>query len=601
MSFSIPFYGPSYDFFDGAFGDPRNIPYTVNIDGQVYPIDIDNYRHNGVTRFRQGVSTSGEVNDQLLNSEPSWWRYRFDWSSGAGQEIDELDQDSVASRYEASRGINPWDQFQVCLHNATENVLTVAASDVHMVSTGSYMYVSDGTGVKRSADLITWNSITGLSGTVQGMCSDGTNCYIATSADVYTVASTLAASLTSTAGTADYQHIAFVSNRLLVAQDNIIGELTPTTFDAFYTHFQSAFTWTTVFNVGSRIYVGGYAGNRSELYTLTTDDTGALIRSSEAASFFAGELLQTALSYGGSVLLGTSEGIRFAQLGGDATLTYGPLIDDFGGCEAIAAQGRFAYASVENFPGTGSGVVRLALDEFTKELLPAYATDEFTEASSDTITDVARFGSKTCFAIGADAVYATDLTAYVTTGYLDSGDITFGTVEDKSVSELRVRYDDLAANETVTALMTDRAGTTVGTKTDTIDGSGQMNLDVVGNNVDRARVRITLVGDGTTTPCLREWRMRAYPIAPGVEEWLVPLIIHSQVVVNDSEGQILSIDPWSATARIRDVWQSQDIVLYKEGDYSFRVRIDNFQIDAAEWRDGSDYFELTCTVRLLST
>ena len=116
MSFSIPFYGPSYDFFNGAFGDPRNIPYTVNIDGQVYPIDIDNYRHNGVTRFRQGVSTSGEVNDQLLNSEPSWWRYRFDWSSGAGQEIDELDQDSVASRYEASRGVNPWEQFQVCLH-----------------------------------------------------------------------------------------------------------------------------------------------------------------------------------------------------------------------------------------------------------------------------------------------------------------------------------------------------------------------------------------------------------------------------------------------------------------------------------------------------
>ena len=81
----------------------------------------------------------------------------------------------------------------------------------------------------------------------------------------------------------------------------------------------------------------------------------------------------------------------------------------------------------------------------------------------------------------------------------------------------------------------------------------------------------------------------------------MPLIIHSQVVVNDSEGQVLSMDPWAETARIRQNWQDQSIVLYKEGDYAFRVRIDTFQIDGAEWRDGSDYFELTCTVRLLST
>lgn len=99
MSFSTPFYGPSYDFFDGAFGDPRAIPYTINLDGRTYPIDIDNYRHNGVTRFRNGVTTSGEVNDSLLNPEGAWWRYRFSWHLGAGQEIDELDKNSVPERY----------------------------------------------------------------------------------------------------------------------------------------------------------------------------------------------------------------------------------------------------------------------------------------------------------------------------------------------------------------------------------------------------------------------------------------------------------------------------------------------------------------------
>jgi hypothetical protein len=602
MSFSIPIHNASFPFFTGEFADPRTIPYTVSLDGHDYSMNLEEYRHNGVARFRNGVVTSNEVNDGLLNPEGAWWRYRHSWHSGAGQEIDELDPDSIASRFEASRGIDVWDKYKACLLNDTSNKLTVAAAAVHMVSTATYVYVSDGTGVKRSADLTTWVAITGLTGTVQGMATDGTTAYIATTTDVYKVATAgVGATLVSTAGTADYSTIAFVSNRLIVASDNVIGELTTTTFDAIYTHFQPAFRWTVIFGVGSRIYMGGYAGNRSELYTTTTTDAGAIALSAEAASFFSGELIESALSYGGAVILGTSEGIRFAQLGADATLTYGPLINDFGGAGAMAAQGRFVYVAVENFPGTGSGVVRLALDEFTAPLLPAYASDVFTEAVTDEVMAVARFDDKTLFAVTADAVYASNDTTYVTSGYIDSGDITFGTVEDKSVSQLRANFVALAANESITILATDETNATMGTKTASIDGQTTTTLDLAGDETNRTRVRFTLAGDGTTTPCLEQWRLRGYPIAPGVEEWLVPLIIHSRTVVNDSEGQVLAMDPWTETARIRDNWQTQNIVLYKEGDYAFRVRIDNFQIGAVEWRDGSDYFEINCTVRLLST
>jgi len=600
MSFSIPTYNNGTPFFTGEFADPRVIPYTVSLDGRDYAIDLEKYRHNGVARFRNGVVTSSEVNDGLLNPEGAWWRYRYSWHSGAGQEIDELDPDSVGTRFQASRGIDVWDKYQACLLPSTENKLTVAAADIHMVSTGGYVYVSDGTGVKRSADLTTWSSVTGLSGTVQGMASDGSSCYIATTVDVYAVATGLGATAVSTA-TTPADTIAFVANRLIVAADNVIGELTTTTFDTIYTHFQSAFRWTAIFGVGSRIYMGGFAGNRSELYTTTTTDAGAIALSAEAASFFAGELLQAAMSYGGSVVLGTSAGIRFAQLGSDATLTYGPLISDFDGCTALAAEGRFVYCAVETFPDSGSGLVRLALDEFTAPLLPAYATDVFTTDSSDTIEAVARFGSQTLFAVTADEVYASSTTAYVTSGYIDSGDITFGTVEKKSVSQLRANFVALAPNEAIAIAVTNEKDASIGSKNITIDGETESTLDLAGEAVSRTRVRFTLSGDGTTTPCLEQWRLRGYPIAPGVEEWVVPLIIHSRTVVNDSEGQVLAMDPWTETARIRDNWQTQDIVLYKEGDYAFRVRIDNFQIDTAEWRDGSDYFELSCTVRLLST
>ena len=606
MSFSIPFYGPSYDFFDGAFGDPRQIPYTVNLDGRVYPIDLENYRHTGVARFRNGVTTSGEVNDSLLNPEGAWWRYRFSWHLGAGQEIDELDEKSVPERYEASRGVNVWDKYQLCLLPATETKnKSISASATHMVATGTYLYVSDGTTLQRSADpelgaSATWTSITGLSGTINDLATDGSSVYVATTVEVFVVGSgTAATQFSSSAQPGD--KIAVAANRLLLADGNEIGEETTSTFDVTYTHFQPNFRWTCVFSVGSRVYLGGYAGNRSELYAVTTTDTGALALDAEAATFFAGELLYDAIGYAGSVIFATSKGLRFGAIGGDGTLNYGPLIGDYGAVTELAAEGRFVWGAVENFPGDGVGLVRLALDTFTGDLLPAYAPDIYTEATSSEIGAVARFNNTTFFAVGTDEVYGEDPDAYVTTGWLDSGDITFGTIEDKSVSEVRMRYEALAANETITVAMTDRLGNAVGNKTDTIDGSTRMVLDVVGNSIDRARLRITLNGDGTTTPCLNEWRMRAYPIAPGVEEWLVPLIIHSQVVINDSEGQVMSLDPWEATARIREAWQTQDIVLYKEGAYSFRVRVDNFQIDTAEWRDGSDYFELTCTVRLLST
>ena len=607
MSFSIPTYGPGTPFFTGTFADPRTIPYTVNLDGRDYPVDLTGYRHNGVQRFRNGVVTSDEVNDALLNPEGAWWRYRFSWHLGAGQEIDELDEQSLAARYEASRGVDVWTKYQACLLPATETKnKSLTASDISMVATDTLVYVSDGTTVQRCSDLTaatpTWSTITGLSGTVTCMTTDGTDVYIGTTVEVFVVspASLAAASFSSSAEPSD--NLAVAGNRLILANANEIGEESTTAFTPVYTHFQSSFRWTAIFSVGSRIYLGGYSGNRSEIYTTQVDtSSGALALANEAAVLASGELIYDAISYAGNAILATSKGLRFAQPSGDGTLTYGPLIADYGAAYALTAEGRFVWAAVENFPGTGTGVVRLALDEFTDTLLPAYAPDVFTEDTSDEITAVARFGETTVFAVSADEVYGHHDTEYVTTGYIESGDMTFGTVEDKAISELRIQYDALAANESVRVDLTDRDGTAIGNKTDVADGSEEMTLDVVGNNVSRARVKLTLNGDGTTTPCLRQWRMRAYPVAPGVEEWLVPLIIHSQVVVNDSEGQVMYLDPWEATARIRDAWQTQEIVLYKEGDYSFRVRIDNFQIDSAEWRDGSDYYELTCTVRLLST
>ena len=603
MSFAPTFFGPSSIFFDGQFSDVAVMPYTVNLDGTDYLMDLSEYRHNGIARFREGVINSGEPNDQLYDTQGAWWRYRISWHQGADQDVADLDETGVPARFNASRGVDVWEKYQACLLNATEEVLVVVADAIFMVATGQHVYVSDGTGVKRSSDLITWNAVTGLAGTVTGMTTDGTSVYISTTTNIYTVAPASLAVSTTTSATAPgggYDKVAFVSNRLIAGGANIIYEVKAATIDAVYTHFQPAFRWTAIFNVGSRIYMGGFAGNRSELYTTSTTDVGALILAAEAASFFSGELINDALSYGGQVILATSEGVRFASLTGDGTLSYGPLLDDMGSSRCLAAQGRFVYFGWDQFPGVGCGVGRLALDEFVNTLQPAYATDVFTELDDNDIMAVARFGGRTLFAVSGAGVYATNLATYVTEGYIDSGDITFGTVEDKSLSTMRARFAKLDVGESVRVEISDEINAAVSAKTVSTLNAEELTLELQTRIVERARVRVLLRGDGTSTPCLRQWRLRAYPIAPTTEEWLVPLIIRSQVVVNDSEGQVLSMDPWVQTAHIRKLWEESTIVLYKEGDHAFRVRIDNFQIGAIEWRDGSDWMEVNCTVRLLT-
>lgn len=604
MSFSHSLHLPSLPFYEGAVAAIDETPTSVALGGIQYLIDLKEYRYQGIPALKDaGAVQGGEPSDQMFDTQGSWWRYRLSFHHGAGQRVADLDAE-VADRFRfaSSRGVDPFEKYQACLIHATAKVLDVAADDIFMATTATHVYVSDGSVVKRSADLVVWDAITGLSGTVVGITSDGTNVYIATTNDIFAVGSGLAASdfTTATPSTA-YNNIAFVANRLLVGDGNRIAEVGTTSLTNIYTHFQTAFRWTTIFNVGSRIYLGGFSGNRSELFSATTTDAGALVLAAEAASFFAGELLRTALAYGGSVILGTSEGVRFATLGADGTLQYGPLIDAPGDTRALAAQGRFAWFGWETFPDAGSGLGRLALDTFADTLQPAYASDIFTDDVNGDIMAAARFKDRTVFAVKSEGVYASDPVDWVEAGYIEIGELYFGTVEDKSVTEARARVDPLEDGESVTIEMYNAETAELlasGTATATDDVGVVVNAE--GSAVNRMTMRITLGGDGSSEPCLRHWRVRAYPIVPGTEEWLVPLIIHSRVIVGAGEGEVASYDPWVEVERIRGYWRSRQVITYQEGDHSFRVRVDNLQVGAAKWTDGGEWFEVTCTVRLLS-
>jgi hypothetical protein len=617
--FHFPFYGGGGPVdvegnYGGAATAERPIPYTVSLAGVEYPIELRGpdgrqlYTRRSLDRQRQGVVQSPQPDDSQFNNEGAWYRYVTSWHLGAGQAQQDFGDDVSPFRFIDSLGVDVWDEFAATLLPSTSLLRAAAGSNQFLVATGVYVYHSDGATVYYSSDLSSWTACTGLTGTVQAMTTDGSTVYIATSTHIYTRADSAggAAVATFTDDTDDWDNVAFVGNRLLASVGPILYELdSGGARTAFETHFQTAFRWTTIFSIGSRIYLGGYAGNRSELYTAAVDSSGTLVRSAEAAPFPFGEQLNSAVSYGGQAVLCTSLGVRLAALSGDGALSYGPLIDAPGNVLAASAEGRFVWFGWESITSGASGVGRLALDTAVRPLQPAYARDVYSTADNEAVLGVARFAGRTLFTIDGQGVFASSATSYVTSGYVESGQVFLGTIEPKKLTSLVVRTDQLSSLTSVSAEVTDERADSLGTFS--VTGAGIYGLDASliqstddGTEVQWAKVRITLIGNGTVTPTLRSWRMRGFPVIPITQEWIVPLIIHRHVVVNDAAGQLRSFDQLAQVERLVELVRNNAVVPYREGERTYRVRIDQFEWNPGEWDDSSDFFDGLMVVRLLS-
>ena len=607
--FHFPYYGgggpvevePPYA---GTPQADRPIPYTVSLAGVEYGVDLANYRRRSLDSFQQGVVESDQPDDSQFNNEGGWWRYVYDWEDGAGQTVQDFGENVSPARFAESRGIDCWTEYQLKLLNATDLKEAAAADNVLLIATGQFVYMADGTGVKRASDPDgTWSSVTGLTGTVRDFATDGVDIYIGTPTHIYTVSDGggLAATQLTTISR-DFQKVAFVSNRLLAASDNQLYEIdgagaSATVGDA---HFQASFRYTTIFNIGSRIYVGGFAGNRSELYSITTDSSGNIVLSAEAAAFAYGELLRTAVSYAGVVIIATSLGVRLGTLSGDGSLSYGPLIEAPGDVQCLVAEGSFVWFGWQSMFSDAAGVGRLALDNTPRPLQPAYATDVFTTLDTDVVSGVARFNGITLFGVAGSGVYG-ETSSPVTSGYLKSGQVYLGTVERKKLRSIRADFDELVANQSVNVSVEDEHGHTLGTQT-AINTGEQMNFELLSTHDDAGawcRVTITMATT-STSPCFRRWRIRGIPIVPMVEEWIVPLILHKYGVVNDGVGQLRSYDQLAQAERLIDLCESKRTVAYREGVRTYAVRIDKYEMQPREWDDTSDFFDSLFVVRLIS-
>lgn len=471
-----------------------DVAYDVAIGGLpfIYAINDSRPYIRQTAPFRKDQFDNGtEPGEQSLTG---WWiRSQMSFHSGAGINFfDPATTDENGHyRFKESKGINVWTKGQATLlKNVTEGHETTAAIASNGVSqqqmrsikwstfTGALLhdgYDVDKIKVTDPSDpvhFIDYNAGAGVY-PVYAICDDGTNAFWMTNVtSAGTKFTVYGKPLTgSSASTADEFKVfdnsdvisngvmEYVKQRLVICADNKVYECaakatsTPT---LLYTHPATSHVYTSITASGTAIYISGYNGAQStiEKYTLstTTGSVGSMPVLSQAviaAEMPVGEIIHKIYYYLGRMMIGTNKGIRAAQVSDqDGSILYGPLIvETTQPCYDFAARDHYVWCatSVAGEPG----LIRIDLSNELETLRFAWANDIYyggttahptTSVCFDGNTDPAttdRLMFCTAYASSANgAVYVEDATNLMTSGYITTGNIRYGTLEPKNFKRL---------------------------------------------------------------------------------------------------------------------------------------------------------------------
>ena len=234
-----------------------------------------------------------------------------------------------------------------------------------------------------------------------------------------------------------------------------------------YAHPNSSWKWTGICEGPNAIYVSGYAGDSSTVYRLSLDTAGQvplLTRALTAADMPKGETIYALGAYIGKYMVFcTNKGIRIGTIDtsgfvSSGYITYGPLSVILNGFDpssgtnlnlgpsyAVTFADRFAYCTVTNYIDNGDGTFSSGLVkiDLSREIVPnqmAYAT-HLRIPSTATVSSVAVIGTTGRLVMGANGngVYEQSTTSLVSSGYIQTGQIRYFTLEDKHFELVKLR------------------------------------------------------------------------------------------------------------------------------------------------------------------
>jgi hypothetical protein len=592
-------------FFTGTQTQVNVIPNTISLAEHTYALDLKSYKRSSATPFRDSSVATNQLDDSLFSTEGAWFRYSYDYSHGAGQLNYDLGEDTNQKRFFNSVGVDIWGEGLRLLHKTnlvSSGTLPITNGTVYIAVTDTCVFVADSLAIYKSTNLSTWTLITPSSssiGTIYSITSDGKTCWMSTSNGLWKIltGTSVATFIVSTV----YNSIWIVGNYLLGSRDNVLYSIDgthPHTGTIIKTHWQPTFVWKTAFAVGSKIFVGGVSGARSEIYGFTINSSGGLVLGAEVTSLSYGEIINFVLSHVGIVVLCTNRGIRIGNVGADGSISYGPLIDSPGSVSSAQADGKYVWFNWSNIDANKSGAGRLNLATTVSALEPAYATDVYSTAGVQ-CSAVGRFNDRVVLGITNQGIAVESATEYVAEGILNSSNVYFGTIEPKTIMDSYITADALVSGTSCKISILDEYDTVLNELSIINAGLRSGTVELNGEKSTYFKVQLTLrTTTSTITPKIKKWRIRAYPVPPAVENIIIPILLYSKTVINDSSGQIFAINTQEEFNYLRDLWISKQPISYAEGETSVRVRIEAFEFSTDAWQDIHGLFEGILVLKL---
>lgn len=632
----------------------------VRLNGRQFGVEVRQYRRRSVQSIRDTLATSEQADDSMYTSDAAWHRYAYSWHRGNGGHRHDFGDDQDPFRPYLSAGVDIWTRHEATLlpmfamdGNASGTVDPDALSICMTYIGGS---AAPKIWVLADSPAKTWYGTpgtpgvwtefsTGLSGTPQTFEPYGYYMYLGTStkiqrALIVSAPATWVDFVTSPVRT--WTMVRFVGKRMFGFTS--AGEVYEIDSAGTATQILAvpavSWSWRCCFGLGNRIYIGGGDNTKSAIFMLEADATGTLYEAGMAADLPAGEELMCGVAGAGVGMIGTSQGARMVRASGDGTLEFGPLVgvvdeSPIRSYRALTMIGQYVFG-VNREPVDGKDcIVRFNLDEFIAPLAPAWAYDQRIHegtvnqnsivacgvgpASQPWLTDanylVAVAGrhkntSRLWVATDTGSGHVTHPSStypiscdYEHQGTIVSAPVFFGTNDDKRIHSVQLSGSYLLGDEGYGVDVIDGDGVVIASGDVVYDGETAARglvLDLEAVVADAVEVRTYLRGDGSSTPRLERWRLQAFPIVPPVQEFIVPLIIHERTLTGAGQGQLRRVALQDVIDELVDAWAVKAPVEYSEGTRSWRVRIEQFELQGSKFPPDSDGIEGLFVVRLVT-
>ena len=483
------------------------VAYDIAIGGQPFFLETSDdspYRRVTAQYRKQQLDTTREPGEQTLTG---WWiRSQSTFHLGQGINFFEPAQDeSLRFQYKYSKGCDVWTKGQVTLlkdvSSSNTTTGTIAsnlrpyqyARSIRWSSINGVLLHDDYTIRKISVAGTATAFETNVSPTdarIFSVCDDGVYAYWVTNSSptgdlefykklLTNDVSTSATLMFTTSGlTVTNAVIEFTKQRIVAAINDKIYEIATTATvlpAAVYTHPDQDIVWTSITSSGAAIYVSAYSGIQSNIFKFTLDTSGAmptLTGAITAAELPVGERVFRIAYYLGYVAIGTSEGLRIADVSeANGSLAYGPLLfESEQPVYDVAFRDRYLWCTT-NVDGN-PGVTRVDLgQQVGANLVFAYAWDLYKPSVTGHSTTACAFNGNTNqltfitnYAASTNgAVYIEAASTLIASGLLRTGFIRYNTLENKIFKTLTPRFDTTNGGIVIYTVQADGTETNIGT------------------------------------------------------------------------------------------------------------------------------------------